>query len=67
MNRDDTIDLILAAVARCHAAEKRWRDLESDPSSSSDERAAAKLSKEAKVREFGWQWENVEKVIRHLI
>lgn len=57
-------ELVLSAIDRIHAAHKYFRDVQSDASSDSDDRGAAKDRLSSTEREFSWQWRNVEVLLR---
>lgn len=57
-------ELVLAAIDRIYAADKKFREVESDASADSDDRGAAKDLLVSVHREFIWQWQNVEVLLR---
>ena len=59
----DKIDLVKAAIWRVETAKIAWKTAETDPTSDSDDRGAAKERFKSCEREFGWQWENVKEIL----
>jgi hypothetical protein len=59
----DRVAFIRHAIYRIKYAETRWREINADPLAGGAEIAWARQQRDAKEREFGWQWENVEAVL----
>lgn len=59
------IELVLAAIERVKFARGRWLQAEQSPASDSNDIALAKDQYHVCEREFGWQWENVQAIIKH--
>src|SRR5258706_152650 len=57
-------ELVLDAIDRIHAARARYREVQMDPYADSDDRGAARDAMDAIEREFAWQFENVEFLLR---
>jgi hypothetical protein len=58
------IACVKAAIERIHKADELYRESESDASTTTADREAAKDRRDAAEREFSWQWKNVEEIFR---
>lgn len=61
---EKVIRLVKLAIERVSISDHEWKAAECDPSSTSEERCIAKHRLESAEKEFGWQWKNVERILK---
>lgn len=56
--------LVMAAIEHARACDRNFREVEANASASAAQREEARLWRDKSVAEFGWQWKNVEAILK---